>query len=350
MTRRIEAPALTEFVTALFRAVGCAGAEAATIAHHLVAANLMGHDSHGVGLVTEYVRSIRAGRFQVGRHARVVTDRGPILVIDGQRGAGQIIGTEAMDLAIARARAHGVAVVALRQSHHLGRIGAYAEQCAEAGLVSLHAVNVIGHRPLVAPFGGRDVRLGTNPFCAGVPCPGQPPLILDMATSCIAYGKLRVAFYEGRRVEPGVLIDRDGRPTDDPAVMVPDAIGALLPFGGHKGYGLGLLCDILAGALSEGGTNHAGAFDDDMIINNMLSIVLDPAALGDSTAIADHVERVIDWVKASPLAPGSKAVLIAGEPERARRAERLAHGIPIAERTLDELAEVARSLGVATPF
>ncbi|MBM3585618.1 MAG: hypothetical protein FJX36_14735, partial [Alphaproteobacteria bacterium] len=140
----------------------------------------------------------------------------PILVIDGQRGAGQIIGTEAMDLAIARARAHGVAVVALRQSHHLGRIGAYAEQCAEAGLVSLHAVNVIGHRPLVAPFGGRDVRLGTNPFCAGVPCPGQPPLILDMATSCIAYGKLRVAFYEGRRVEPGVLIDRDGRPTDDP--------------------------------------------------------------------------------------------------------------------------------------
>ena len=200
----------------------------------------------------------------------------------------------------------------------------------------------------MAPFGGRDVRLGTNPFCAGVPRPGQPPLILDMATSRIAYGKLRVAFYEGRRVEPGVLIDGDGRPTDDPAVMVPDVIGALLPFGGHKGSGLGLLCDILAGALSEGGTNHAGAFDDDMIINNMLSIVLDPAALGDADAIADHVERVIGWVKAAPPAPGTEAVLIAGEPERARRAERLAHGIPIAQRTLDELAEVARSLGVAT--
>lgn len=349
MTRRVPEAALTTFVGAIFRAVGCAEAEAATITRHLVAANLMGHDSHGIGLVQEYVRSIRAGRFQVGRHARVVTERGAILVIDGGRGAGQVVGTEAMAHAIARARAAGAAIVALRQSHHLGRIGAYAEQCAEAGLVSLHFVNVIGHRPLVAPFGGRDVRLGTNPFCAGVPRAGLPPLILDMATSRIAYGKLRVAFNEGRRVEPGSLIDGAGRPTDDPAVMVPDAIGALLPFGEHKGFGLALLCDILAGALTAGGTNHAGAFDDDMIINNMFSVVVDPAALGDVAAMAADIERVIGWVKASPAAPGAEAVLIAGEPERAKAADRRAKGIPVDERTWTDLVAVAATLDVHPP-
>ncbi len=345
----ITETSLEAFVVAMFRAVGCAGVEAATIARHLVAANLMGHDSHGVGLIVEYVRSIRADRFQIGRHAQVVVDGGAILVIDGGRGAGQVVGIEAMDLGIARARQHGTAIVGLRRSHHLGRIGAYAEHCAAAGMVSLHAVNVIGHRPFVAPFGGRDARIGTNPLCIAVPRPDDPPLVLDMATSQIAYGKLRVALNEGRRAPPGAIIDGAGNPTDDPAVMVPDVQGALLGFGGHKGAGLGLVCDILAGALTLGGTNHADAFDDDMIINNMFSIIVDPGALGDARAIAAEVEKVIAWVKASPPAPGVAEVLIAGEPERRTAAARRASGIPIDERTWQGLTELAGSLGVAVP-
>lgn len=337
------------YVTDIFRAVGCREAEAATIADHLVAANLAGHDSHGVGLIREYVRSLRDDKFQANQHAEVVRDSGPILVIDGRRGAGQVVGTEAMVLGVERARKLGAAIVALRRSHHLGRIGAYAEQCAAAGMVSVHWVNVIGHRQLVAPFGGSDVRLGTNPFCAGVPRPGRLPLILDMATSRIAYGKLRVAKNLGKRVMDGTLIDGAGRPTDDPGVMVPDVIGALLPFGEHKGSGLGLLCDILAGGLTGGGTNHAGAVNDDMIINNMLSVIIDPAALGDAATIAEHVERVVAWVKESPPAPGVFDILVAGEPEERRRVERRRDGIPIDQTTWAELAEVAASLGVAVP-
>ena len=343
--RKAEAP-LRATIDSIFRAAGCAPAEAAAIANHLVDANLAGHDSHGIGMVPEYVRAIREKRMTLNGHVRVVSDTGAVLVLDAGRAAGQVAGAEAMDLGIQRARTNGAVVVALRQSHHLGRIGAYAERCLAAGIASVHFVNVIGHRPLVAPFGGSDVRLGTNPFCAGIPRKGGAPLVLDMATSRVAYGKVRVARNAGHRVAPGTLIDGQGRPTDDPAVMVPDVKGALLPMGEHKGSGLALLCDILAGAFTLGGTNHAGAFDDDMIINNMFSVLLDPDAFGDGMRLAGEIEKAVAWVKASPPAPGTDAVLVAGEPELARRAERRAEGIPVDTETWAQIAAAAATLGV----
>lgn len=333
-------------VDRIFRAAGCEAPEAAAIANHLVDANLAGHDSHGVGMVPEYVRAIREGRMRLNGHVRIVSDGGAVLVLDAGRAAGQVAGAEAMDLGIARARKNGAVVVALRQSHHLGRIGAYAERCLASGIASLNFVNVIGHRPLVAPFGGSDVRLGTNPFCAGIPRAGTTPLVLDMATSRIAYGKVRVAKNEGRRVAPGTLIDGRGRPTDDPGVMVPDVKGALLPFGEYKGSGLALLCDILAGAFTLGGTNHEGAFADDMIINNMLSVLMSPAAFGDADRLAAELEKSIGWVKASPTAPGVEAVLIAGEPEQHRRADRRTHGIPVDPQTWGDIVAAAKTVGV----
>lgn len=337
---------LRQSMRAVYLAAGCAADEAGLIADHLVDANLTGHDSHGIGMTPEYLRAIRENKMRLGAHAEVVADRGHMVVIDGGRGAGQVIGREAMGHGIERAKRHGSCIVALRNSHHLGRIGAWAELCLAAGLVSLHCVNVIGHGALVAPFGGSDVRLGTNPICVGIPTSDGRPIVLDMATSRIAMGKVRVAHHSGGRVAPGTLIDETGNPTDDPGVMVPEVKGALLPFGEYKGYGLGLVCDILAGALAGGGTNRPESHAPDMIINNMLSILIQPGALGSEAVMTREIDGLIAWIKASPPAPGSAGVLVPGDPERATRAARERDGIPIDGTTWSAVHDAAAALGI----
>jgi uncharacterized oxidoreductase len=250
-----------------------------------------------------------------------------------------------MAIGVERARRHGVALIALRRAHHLGRIGAWAEQCAAAGCVSMHYVNVIGHRPYVAPFGGRDGRLATNPICIGLPATEWPPIILDMATSKVAFGKLKVARNKGQPAPDGALIDAAGSPTTDPAVMFGQPIGALLPFGEHKGYGLALMCELLAGALVGGGTNGPKTQTSDTITNSMLSIVIDPAAVTDSAAMRAEVDALAAWVKGSPPCAGVDEVLVPGEPERRTRAERMARGIPLDRTTWQQLLDVARLAG-----
>ncbi|MGH6933251.1 MAG: Ldh family oxidoreductase, partial [Dongiaceae bacterium] len=193
----LSAAQLRGIVAAICAAAGCTDEETAAIAEHLVEANLAGHDSHGVRMLPEYVAAMRDGRLRLGRRAEIVRDGGAVIVVDGGLGVGQVICRDAMAIGIDRARAHGVALVALRRAHHLGRIGAWAELCAAAGCASVHFVNVIGHRPYVAPFGGRSGRLATNPFCAGLPASGRPPVILDMATSRVAWGKLMLARNKG---------------------------------------------------------------------------------------------------------------------------------------------------------
>ncbi len=344
--RRVAPGGLRSALRSIYVAAGCTEEEAGLIADNLVDANLAGHDSHGAGMTPRYLSSIREGKMRLGAHAEIVSDRGHMMVIDGCRGAGQVIGREAMGYGIDRARRHGSCIVALRNSYHLGRIGAWAEQCLAAGFVSLHCVNVIGHVPLVAPFGGSDVRLGTNPFCVGIPSPDGRPIVLDMATSRVAMGKVRVAKNAGRRMPPGTLIDGEGRPTDDPGIMIPEVKGALLPLGGYKGYGLGLICDILAGALTGGGTNRPETHAQDMIINNMLSVVIDPAALGSTDAIAREIAGVVAWVKASPLAPGATDILVPGDPERRTRVERERDGIPFDRVTWSGLRDDAAGVGI----
>ncbi|MBL8383962.1 MAG: malate/lactate/ureidoglycolate dehydrogenase [Burkholderiales bacterium] len=338
---------LTAFVAAIVAAAGSAPREAELVSTNLVLANLSGHDSHGVGLVPAYVEFVKGGGLLANQHAKLTSDTGALLMIDGCKGYGQVIGHEAMQLGIARARAHGMALVALRNSHHIGRIGQWAEDCAAAGLVSIHFVNAL-LRPLVAPFGGSDARFATNPFCVGVPRASAPPVILDFATSRIALGKVRVAMQSEREVAPGTLIDGRGFATNDPHVMFEaDAtgrLGAILPFGEHKGYGMALICEILGGALSGGETLH-GSEALTGIYNNMLSIVIDPARLG-AASFGREMEAFIDWVRASPAAPGFDRVRIAGEPELEMRAHRAA-GIPIDVNTWADMQAAAASAGLA---
>jgi uncharacterized oxidoreductase len=339
----IAAPRLKAAIEAIVAKGGSDAREADLVASNLVEANLTGHDSHGVGMIPRYVKSLLEGGVAVNRHPEVLLDTGTMLRLDGCAGYGQVIGLEAMTLGVERARRHGSCVVALGNSHHLGRIGHWAEQCLEAGLVSLHFVNVIS-RPIVAPWGGRDARFGTNPVCIGIPRPNGEPFVLDFATSRIAQGKTRVAHNQGKPLEPGIVIDDKGDPTTNPRYSVIAPFGAIMPFGEHKGSGLALACELLGGALAGGGTQHMPDQGKMRVLNGMLSILIDPAALGTARFLAEQAEAFIAWEKVSPAAAGVERVLIAGDPERAKRKERLASGIPVDPATWEEILAAGEML------
>lgn len=339
-------PARLEAATsAIFLGLGSAPREADLIARHLVEANLQGHDSHGVGVVPMYVRAAKNGGMVVNQTLSVALDTGGMLICDGGRGAGQVMAHDAMDLGIARASETGSAIVSLRDSHHIGRIGHWAEQCAAAGMVSIHFANVAAGA-FVAPFGGTKARLGTNPFCAGFPQAGQEPVIVDFATSRLAAGKIRVAANKGHALPEGALLDAEGRPTTDPNALSGDRPGALVPFGEHKGFGLALACELLGAALVGGRTQH-NADADGSVLNSMLSIIVAPSVLGTQAAFGSELAGVLDWVLSENDASGETRVKLPGTPERATRAERRANGIPVDETTLAQIVAIAAELGVA---
>lgn len=340
----IPLPRLRAAIAELMLGFGSAPAEVELVTDNLLAANLTGHDSHGIGMLPRYGNAFLEGGLKPNMHVATRLDSGTLLALDGQAGFGQVVGHEAMQLGIARARAHGSCIVALGNAHHLCRIGAWAEMAVDAGLVSIHFVNVIS-RPIVAPFGGGDARFGTNPFTVGIPIPGRDPVILDMATSIVAQGKTRVAHNKGEAMPPGMLIDDQGRPTTDPRYTVIEPFGALRTFGEHKGYGLALVCELLGGALAGALTCHEPNSGKQRVLNGMLTILIDPARLADATIVGAEMAAFIDWVKAAPPQQGVDRVRVAGDPERESRAKRLADGIPVDPTTWKELLATATKLG-----
>ena len=250
--------------------------EAETIARRLVDSNLVGHDSHGVLRVPRYLDWIKDGTLKPNTPPTIVFDSDTIAIIDGNRGFGQVIGEFAAKHGIAKARRMGIAMVGLRNVGHLGRVGDWADMAAEAGQVSLHFLNTSGAQR-VAPYGGTDRRLSTNPITIGVPIAGGDPVVLDVTTSMVAEGKLMVALNKGERVPDGWIIDRDGAPTNDPKDFYDG--GALLTVGAHKGSGLSIVTDLLAGAVTTGKSSDA---NDPILRNNMLSIYIDPAVFSTS--------------------------------------------------------------------
>ena len=338
---------LREIGARILAAAGATEADAALVAEHLVGANLAGHDSHGIGMLPHYVRAIRGGVLDPRAHASIEDRGGALLAVDGRRGFGQVVAREATAAGIARARETGISLVALRNAFHVGRVGAYGEQAAAAGLASVHFVNVVGHPAIVAPFRGADARFSTNPVCVTLPAAKEKPaVVLDFATSVSALGKVRVAMNRGERVPEGVLIDSEGRSTTDPTVMFQEPRGALLPFGLHKGYGLALACELLAGAVTGGGTLSTVPFEADRIGNNMLSFLFDPRRLPGADHLEDEIAATIEYVKASPPTDPSLPVLVAGEPENLARAQRKADGILVERATWEQIREAAISLGL----
>jgi uncharacterized oxidoreductase len=340
---------LARFAAAVFAAAGSQPVEARTVADHLVEANLAGHDSHGAMRISKYIDWLRKGQVVANRHAEIVADRGAMITVDGGFGYGQVIGKEAMDIGAERASANGFAIVAIRNSGHLGRIGAWPELLAERGFASVHFVNTSGFGILVAPHGGSDRRLSANPIAAGAPVADGRPLILDIATSVIAEGKIQIARNKREPIPPGYVLDGAGRPTTDPEAFYADPPGAILPFGGHKGSGLSFFCELLAGSLTGGLASNPAAPTAGRLVNNMLSLVFDPAAFGGSDGFRTDLARLMAWTKASPPIEPGGSVLLPGEIEDRTRADRAKNGIPIDGETWSTIAATARSLGVAVP-
>lgn len=308
------------------------------VIQNLLTASLKGHDSHGITLLPRYISAIEAGELNPAATLRPLQDNGPILSFYGEQGFGQVLGQQAIAAGIDRAKQFGVAIVTLAESHHLGRIGAWAEQAAQAGMASLHFANVSA-TPAVLPFNGKSPRLGTNPFCAGIPVEGGQPIILDFATSMIAGNKARIAWHEGKPIPPGCAVDDQGNPTTDPRWLMEAPYGALLAFGGHKGAGLSLICSLLGAALSGGKTESHNLPRRPAIINNMLSIIFDPQQLGGSEHYKEEIQSLLDWVRASDDAGN---VLLPGEPESRHYQQRVQDGIYIDDKNWHLLTELEK--------
>src|SRR5215831_15277123 len=341
---RIAADRLKRFTRAIFAAIGCREHEAARIAHYLVEANLAGHDSHGVIRVPFYVEWVKAGKVVPNQGIKVVFENEVIAVVDGQYGFGQVLGEEAMRLGIDKAKKHGVAVIALRNAGHLGQIGAWPLLVAREGLTSLHWVNTSGAGILVAPFGGIERRLSANPIAAGVPLKNGEPIVLDMSACTIAEGKIKVALNKGVQVPPNCIVDSRGRPTTDPKVFYGTPPGSILSIAGHKGYGLGIVAEVLAGALTGGGcSNPANA---NRLANGMFSIILDQNVFQPEAEFAAEIRRFIDWVKSAETTTPDGEILMPGEIEARNRRQRIRDGIELDETTWGQLVAVGRSLGI----
>ncbi len=318
--------------------------EADEVADHLVRANLAGHDSHGVGMLPAYVRLLQDGLLVPNQTADTVLDAGALLVVDARRGFGQRMTADAVRRAIGRAKELGACVLALRNASHIGRVGTYAELAAREGCAFTAFVNVTDHRDVQAPWACAEPRLGTNPFCTAVPGSDGPALMLDMATTTIAAGKARVAYNKGVPVPDGCLIDDAGQPTNDPTGFIRDRTGAMLSFGRHKGSGLAVMCEIMAGAI--GGGQRVDEAVRGGILNSMLATVIDMSKLGDADAIAQGIEATKAHIRTSRVAPGFDEVLLPGEPERRAARERADSGIPVDATTWRELMEAAAKLGI----
>jgi len=339
---KITADKLKTLTSSIFLAAGCQKDEAERIAAHLVEANLAGHDSHGVIRITPYVQWLKAGKVLANQSIKVVFENDAIAVVDGQSGFGQTIGEQAMRLGIDKCSKHGVAVIALRNTGHLGRIGDWPFMAASAGKLSLHFVNTSGAGILVAPFGGINRRLSANPIAAGIPVAGGSPMILDMSACTIAEGKIKVALNKGVPVPENCIIDSKGQPTTDPRVFYAEPPGAILSIAGHKGYGLGVLCEVMAGALTGGGCSdpkNAGR-----VINGMLSIILAPSFFESEPAFAAELRRFIAWVKSSEKVSKDGEILMPGEIEERTKARRLREGIDIDDTTWKQIQNTAKDV------
>lgn len=341
---RIPAPALLAATARLFGALGLPEDAAAAVAEGLVDGDMRGIPSHGLMLVPMYAERIRAGSVTTATEAEVATDLGAIAVLDARNALGILTGDQAMAVAIDRARQLGIGAVAVRHAFHFGGAFRYVMAAADAGLVGVAAANT---RPLIPAPGGARAVVGNNPLAIGVPRAGADPIVLDMALSEAALGKIRIAAAEGREIPPTWATDATGTPTTDPEAAI---AGLLLPAAGPKGYGLAFMVDVLTGVLSGGafGAGVQGLYSDTATPNDCAHFfcAVDPAAFGGAAEFAARVEELAAQVTASPTAPGVDRVLLPGQLEAERHAAARVEGIRVERSVIDNLREVAASLGV----
>lgn len=339
---RYTSDSVTTFARKVLNTFGCDQHESDIVARHLIDANLTGHDSHGVGMLPMYGEQVIDGNLVPNQTPQLQAPVGAISTVDARRGFGHRMALLALDHAMQCIPEHKVAVLAMKNSGHVSRVGTYSEYCAARGYVSIHFVNVVGHSPIVAPFGSAESGFSTNPISMAMPVDQQAMPLLDMATSTVAFGKVRVASNKGEKMPPGCLLDKTGLETLDPDPMANGREGSLAAFGAHKGSGLGIFVELLAGALAS---DHTVATMPELprgVINNMLSIIVDPAGLDDPESIESRTRQFHDFIKSRQAASGIDEILLPGEPEKNNRSERSANGIPIDPATIGQIETVLK--------
>ena len=343
---RVSSQQLEAFIARALVAAGISGVESKSIAELMARADLNGADGHGVFRLPQYVRRIKGGAVNIRPNIRVEREAAGMALIDGDNGMGHLVMRFATEKAIEKAKHAGVAWVGVKWSNHAGPASLYASMPIAHDMIGLYlAVGNANHLPA---WGGIDMLLLTNPIAVGVPAGAEPPIVLDMATTVAAYGKVKTAAQRGETMPEGWMIDREGRPLTDPKRADE---GFLLPIGGYKGYGLALVFGLLAGTLNGAAMgrdvvdfNH----DDTTPTNTGHAIVaISLAAFGDVADFKRRVDELVRDIRASRRLPGVDAVRLPGEQSHAKRAERVRLGIPLPDPLLKSLDQLAAGLGIA---
>ena len=329
----------------IFSAAGATEEDAGVVAEALVEANLVGHDSHGIIRIPQYLAAVEAGDILPGAVLMVERETPVAATLNGNWGFGQVVCQNAVNIALEKATNSGVAALTVRQASHIGRLGAYVEALAKHNMIGLMVANMHGQGASVVPWGGREPRLGTNPLAAGVPTGEGKTLVLDMTTSVVAEGKVRVQRNRGEETPSGWIVDADGQPTNDPNALYGPPRGGILPFGGevgHKGFGLGVIVDLLAGALTGAGCTgnpqgHPG--------NGVFLMVINVELFQPLEMFFRETGNFIEFVKSAALAPGYEVILMPGEIEAAHRSKRSKEGIFIEAETWEQIIKCGASLG-----
>ena len=338
-----KADYLEQVTAQIFAAAAVPDDEATLMAHELVYANLMGVDSHGVIRIPQYIESIEQGEIKPGAPTTVVKESSTTALIEGGDNFGQVVAFRALEIAINKARSHNVSCVIAHRCNHVGRLGAYPQKAAEKDMICLATATwpSIGHA--VAPFGGREARLSTNPIAYGVPTKAQP-VLSDFATSVMSEGKIRVVRNKGGRLPDQVVLNHEGQATNDPNQFYGPPRGAILPFGGsvgYKGYALSLLVEIL------GGTLAGGAIDDETRLGNGLwLLVINPAAFTELGHFKEIMEGLSSFMKATPPAEGFEEVFLPGELDFKTVAQRQEAGLSLDDTTWNHIRQAAEGVGV----
>ncbi|UCF92370.1 MAG: Ldh family oxidoreductase [Desulfobacterales bacterium] len=332
----------------VFEGAGLSGEEAHRVACSLVTANLMGHDSHGVIRVEQYIKSLQKGDVAPGQQISKVREADASAVVDGNKGFGQTTCRQAMALAIQKARERSVAAVELFNSFHIGRLGEYVEIAAEANMIGMVMCNNHGGARLMSPFGGIDARMSPNPLAVGIPTGGEFPIVVDMTSSVVAEGKIRVKKNRGEMLPEGWAIDAEGRPIKNPKDFYGPPQGAILPLGGiaaHKGYALALVVDILSGALGGGGCSRQN--EPTTGHNSVFLLAIQIEAFTPIRDFINETDTLIRFLKQSRLAPGSDGIRMPGEIEYNLKRQREKEGVFVDDTTWKQIGETARLLGVS---
>jgi uncharacterized oxidoreductase len=340
---------IQQFSIDLLAAGGTTAEEAEVVGRSLIGANLRGYDSHGVMRIPFYIDMIERGDTRSDVELTVITETPTSIVADANWGLGRVQCGRLLEGLIEKAKQHGIAMGTLKQASHIGRLGEYCEMAAEEGLLSLMMANTHGASRRVAPPGGIAPRLGTNPLAIGVPH-GDKPIILDFSTSATAEGKVRVKKIAGDECPEGWLLDSTGRPTTDPEKLYTDPPGTILPMGGeqaYKGFGLALMVDIFAGALSGGLCARETPITPKG--NCLFLVLIDPAHAGGTESYGIEVDQLIKFVRSCPTADGVNGITLPGDPERQALERIEAAGLSIDEENWQQLTALAETLGVSIP-